>query len=58
MPLPAKVARPVPATWFMKSCGGAYDTLRASFHPLAESLPIFVKEIIFGLLPRGCIKSA
>ncbi len=58
MPLPAKVARPAPATWFMRSCGGVCDTLMASFHPLAESLPIFVKEIIFRVMPGACIRSA
>ncbi len=57
MPLPAKVVRPAPATWLMGSCGGAYDILMASFHPLAESLPIFVKEIIFRGLPGVCIRS-
>ena len=57
MPLPAKVARPAPAPRFMWSCGGVYDILRASFHPLAEFLPIFVKEIIFRVMPGVCIRS-
>ncbi len=47
---------PAPAPRFMRSSGRAYDTLMASFHPLAEFLPIFVKEIIFRVMPGVCIR--
>ena len=57
MPLWTEIARPALATWFMRSCGGAYGDLMPSFHPLAESLPIFVKEIIFRVMPGVCIRS-
>ncbi len=57
MPFLAKVARPAPAAWFMRSCGGAYNILGTSFHPLAEFLPIFVKEIVFRVMPGVCIRS-
>ena len=57
MPPWTEVARPAPAPRFTRSCGGAYDTLMASFHPLAEFLAIFVKEIIFRVMPGACIRS-
>jgi hypothetical protein len=56
MPLWAEIARPMPATWFMRSCEGAYAILMASLHPLAEFPPIFVKEIIFRAMPGVCIR--
>jgi hypothetical protein len=46
----------MPATWFMRSCEGAYAILMASLHPLAEFPPIFVKEIIFRAMPGVCIR--
>ncbi len=57
MPPRAKVAQPAPATWFIRPCGGAYDILMASFRPFAQFLPIFVKEIIFRVMPGVCIRS-
>jgi hypothetical protein len=57
MPLWMEIARPTPATWFMRSCGGAYDILMASFHPPAQFLPIFVKEIVSSAMPGACIRS-